>query len=539
MPEDQFRFVSNQDGSIVGLAQIASHQTLEYSLEGNTWHNLTTETTISLSKNVVLYVRGKLTNNNTIDDFTQFTLTGSIEAKGNINYIWDYENLDAPLKKFCGRKLFSECKGLTNISQLQLPSTTLANECYRNMFAACVSLQDISNLQLPATSLAKACYFNMFLGCHNINSLPQLIATNLASQCYRGMFAECDGLTNISGFVLPAKELADSCYMNMFSRCTNLTTACALPATKLANACYLAMFNDNPNLVNVPALPATTLTEKCYRSMFRNCTNLTTAPELPSTNLAEDCYREMFLGCSSLTIAPELSALTLTENCYRGMFQGCSALETAPALPALILVDSCYRSMFYNCTSLAIAPVLPAKTLTNQCYYAMFQLCSKLNYIKCLATNISASSCTQNWVQGVAASGTFIKDVNMNDWATSTSGIPSGWTTQSVTVYTITWLQDDGSLIDKTMVDAGQIPTHVIPTKEPTAEYIYTFVKWAPEVVAATENATYIAIYETHPIPTALDDVNADARATKILRNGQVFILRGNKTYTVTGLEVR
>jgi hypothetical protein len=60
----------------------------------------------------------------------------------------------------------------------------------------------------------------------------------------------------------------------------------------------------------------------------------------------------------------------------------------------------------------------------------MFRGCTKLNYIQCLATNISASKCTNNWVSGVAASGTFVKDPSMESWTTGNSGIPSNWTVE-------------------------------------------------------------------------------------------------------------
>ena len=60
----------------------------------------------------------------------------------------------------------------------------------------------------------------------------------------------------------------------------------------------------------------------------------------------------------------------------------------------------------------------------------MFYNCTSLSSIKCLATDISASYCTQNWVNGVAATGTFIKDPNMSSWPIGVSGIPSGWTIQ-------------------------------------------------------------------------------------------------------------
>ena len=87
--------------------------------------------------------------------------------------------------------------------------------------------------------------------------------------------------------------------------------------------------------------------------------------------------------------------------------------------------------MFYGCSNLTTAPELPATTLAQGCYGEMFGGCSKLNYIICLATDISATNCTINWVSGVASTGTFVKNPHMNDWPTGTSGIPTGWTVEN------------------------------------------------------------------------------------------------------------
>ena len=175
-------------------------------------------------------------------------------------------------------------------------------------------------------------------------------------------------------------------------------------------------------------LPATTLALGCYSSMFFGCTNLTTAPELPATTLANSCYSSMFSGCTSLTTAPELPATTLAESCYYKMFSGCTNLKSAPKLPATKLVIQCYYSMFSGCKSLTTAPDLPAQTLAIRCYNFMFDNCSSLNYIKMLATDISASSCLSSWVYGVSAKGTFVKSSSATWNKTGSSGVPSGWT---------------------------------------------------------------------------------------------------------------
>ena len=141
----------------------------------------------------------------------------------------------------------------------------------------------------------------------------------------------------------------------------------------------------------------------------------------------------MFNGCTSLTTAPELPATTLTNYCYRSMFNGCTSLVTAPELPATTLAESCYANMFEGCTNLTTAPNLPATTLTQGCYWEMFGGCTSLNSITCLATDISASRCTNVWVTNVAANGTFTKASSMTSWTTGVSGIPDNWAIQDAT----------------------------------------------------------------------------------------------------------
>lgn len=149
---------------------------------------------------------------------------------------------------------------------------------------------------------------------------------------------------------------------------------------------------------------------------------------LPATTLTIACYMSMFDGCTNLTTAPELPAITLTDLCYIHMFHGCISLTKAPDLPATMLGRACYQDMFGGCTNLTKAPDLPATTLTGWCYTGMFNDCTNLNSIKCLATDISASYCTTDWLEGTAATGTFTKAASMTSWPTGTSGIPDGWT---------------------------------------------------------------------------------------------------------------
>ena len=173
--------------------------------------------------------------------------------------------------------------------------------------------------------------------------------------------------------------------------------------------------------------------------------------------------------------------------------------------------------------------------------------------------------------------------------------------------YTITFLNYDGTELQVlTDVEEGTMPvyTGVTPTKPSNEQYTYTFNGWSPEIVEATEDATYTATFSnvlnTYTISanaangrvegtgeyacgtivslTAIPDngyvfnrwldgvkdnprtitVTGDAEYTalftltegfeniytsepvqKVIIDQKVFILRGDKTYTLQGQEVK
>ena len=90
--------------------------------------------------------------------------------------------------------------------------------------------------------------------------------------------------------------------------------------------------------------------------------------------------------------------------------------------------------MFNGCTNLVTAPELPATKLANYCYNYMFNGCSSLNYIKAMFTTTPSTAYTNNWVNGVASTGTFVKNASATWDVTGVNGIPSGWTKETATV---------------------------------------------------------------------------------------------------------
>ena len=279
------------------------------------------------------------------------------------------------------------------------------------------------NVQGNIMSLA---YSDNFL---NKTSMP-------SGYCFDGTFMGCNKLVNAEHLVLPLTALTDYCYDEMFYGCTSLVTTPELPATNLSGTsyCYANMFRGCTSLTTLPNISATTLGNSCYESMFQGCTSLTSVPSnyLPLTSLngATQCYRGMFRGCTNLTTVPSLPSSALTYYCYASMFEGCASLTSVPSnlFADAALSEGCYNCMFKGCTALTESPDLNATGISTYGYGGMFDGCTSLSAVTCLATNISASNCTNDWLNNVSPTGVFYKAESMTGWTRDESGIPSGWT---------------------------------------------------------------------------------------------------------------
>ena len=108
--------------------------------------------------------------------------------------------------------------------------------------------------------------------------------------------------------------------------------------------------------------------------------------------------------------------------------------------------------------------------------------------------------------------------------------------------YTVRFLNWDGSVLQSTQVEEGKIPqyTGATPIRPDDEKYTYVFDGWTPAIVVATADATYTATYQSEPKSQGIEDIQGDdVQCTKVVRNCQILILRGDKTYTLTGQEVK
>ena len=232
--EDYFEgvcFTAEQDNSTIGLAKLSTNQTLEYKIVGSNWKNMTVDTIISLNNiGDKVYIRGELSGNNSTSNYTQFKMSGSISADGNITHIWSKNNLGAELKPYCGLRLFLDCKAL--IKAPEISNTRLANYCYYWMFRN----SGITQMpKIPAQTLIEGCYDGMFEKCLSLTSMTYLPARTLAKYCYRAMFYNCSNLTETKG--LDATTLPAYCYELMFYNCSKVNRIACSAKIKSATNC--------------------------------------------------------------------------------------------------------------------------------------------------------------------------------------------------------------------------------------------------------------------------------------------------------------
>lgn len=206
--------------------------------------------------------------------YSYFKIEGNIKISGDLVALRD--GLTEP-RGYDFLDLFKQCKGITDASQLNMPSKV---ESY--------------GLQ------------NLFQGCSSLKYPPKM----------------------------PKKKVGFyGCY-GMFEGCTSLLEAPELPATSIDSGAYGYMFLKCTSLKQAPDLPAISLSTECYKGMFHSCTSLVKAMDiLPATRItSRDAYNYMFYGCTSLEVAPVLPAKEIYYNCYAGMFYECSKLNYVKAL---------------------------------------------------------------------------------------------------------------------------------------------------------------------------------------------------------------
>ena len=123
-------------------------------------------------------------------------------------------------------------------------------------------------------------------------------------------------------------------------------------------------------------------------------------------------------------------------------------------------------------------------------------------------------------------------------------GAEQSFTTRGTYVapsYLITFLNWDGTELQKSQVATGTIPeyTGVTPVRPDDEQYTYIFKGWTPELVAVTADAVYTAEFYAEEA-TAIDNVQTPkVQCTKLIENGVLYLIFNGTKYNVQGSRVK
>lgn len=412
--------------------------------------------------------------------------TATFNIWGNIMSLTDGDDFTSATSltgtfNFCSLFKLSPCLSAEN---LILPVLTLTEACYRAMFSK--ATLTVAPKILPATTLAQYVYWYMFEECP-ITTAPELPFTGtLPAYSYGYMFTGCTSLnyvkclaTNVSATSATTGWLTNVAQTGTFIKNSDMsgwsTGANGIPSGwttqddthDYSQDYFTIVSRANNNVISLKAVEnyygnilqievevstdnGSTWTTKESTTSGVTLATLNNGDKLlvRGQNFGYAYYMDpyqynCFVSTGDFDVQGNIMSLIAGntfenavsfENQYAfvSLFAGCTHLIHAHNLvmPVMDLSGGDYREMFSGCTSLVSGPTLPALTLVSNCYMSMFYGCSSLTSITCLATDISEGWCTDDWMYGVAANGTFTKNPAMSSWGSGDSGIPTGWTVQ-------------------------------------------------------------------------------------------------------------
>lgn len=229
----------------------------------------------------------------------------------------------------------------------------------------------------------------------------------------------------------------------MFANCTSLTTLPYFNPKSVGSYSCKEMFRNCHGFteLNIQWDQISSVNSQSFASAFCNCSSLVSVSGSIGTSDMIFNGNEAFLGifqnnkalvdASHFTMNP----MNITRSTsYSRFFRDDSALLSGCNLPATGFTnDLIYNTFYMNCTNLVHVPPLHATAPYKQLYNSMFRYCNNLNEIEVAFKSWYANgqTFTDNWVQNVAAAGTFIKPYELPEEYGS-SRIPNGWTVKNV-----------------------------------------------------------------------------------------------------------
>lgn len=295
---------------------------------------------------------------------------------------------------------------------------------------------------------------------------------------------------------------------------------------------------------------------------FSYCTGLTNI-EIP--NSVTSIGKEAFYGCSGLSNIEVPNSVTSIEE---GTFYGCVGLTKVTLGNNVTSIGHQAFGYCTGLTSVTCLSITPATIVWTSFWdtnlKAIYVPCGSLNTyknapewidysskIQYTPTNISVFSsdetkgtvsypetlCDAPQILAIPNDGyhfTKWNDGNTNNPRTIDPSEEKTYTASfEINKYQVQFFGYNGTLLSKQSVTHG---TSAIAPEAPQVEH-YDFVGWDKEYTNVTSNLDVYAIYEKNT--EDVDNINFNTQPRKIVVDGQIFILRGDKIYNAQGALVK
>ena len=500
-----------------------------------------------------------------------------------------------------GSNAFYDCSGLTSVTIpnsvtsigssafrgcISLTSVTIPNSVTDIKYETFFGCESLTSVTIPnsVTSIGG----DAFCGCSGLTSvtIPNSV-TSIGGDAFRGCsgltsvtipnsvtsigsyaFLGCSGLTSVT---IPNRVTSIGDYA--FSRCSGLTSIV------VENGNWVYDSRDNCNAIIRTS--TNTLISGCKNTIIPNsvtsigegafveCTG--TSVTIPNSVTRIDDYA--FYDCidlTSVTIPNSVKGIGNNAFCYcvhltsatignsvqtigESAFRGCWDLksievlcETPPSLSSTKTFEDCFSlvSIYVPCGTLEAykkAWSAYASIINHSWGYTIE---GKVNLSEA-GTVKMPTPCEESIVTAVPNFG-----YHFIQWSDGNTDNPRSFVlTQDTTFtaifainqYTITFFNEDGTILSSTLWDYGTIPTCDEPAKAEDEQYTYSFAGWNPSIVAVSADAEYRATYTAIPkhMTSIIPVVDKELFSTKIIRNGQLYIQRGEELFNAQGARVK